>query len=62
MNKIKFLSLLLFVLAGSLLFAQSDKKSTSVKYESPEDFRIISSNSSYIEFELYQNILQVSNF
>ena len=79
MNKNKLLYLLLFVLASSILFAQSDKKNTNAnktvtptvtkktespfvvnkynstvesnKIDSPVDFRVISSNSSYIEFE-----------
>lgn len=50
MSKTKFLNLLLFVFAGSMLFAQSDKKNNK-NYDSPEDFRVISSNSSYVEFE-----------
>ncbi|MFZ4590624.1 MAG: type IX secretion system sortase PorU [Ignavibacteria bacterium] len=50
MSKTKFLNLLLFVLAGSVLFAQSDKKNNK-NYDSPLDFRVISSNSSYVEFE-----------
>ncbi|MCX6157448.1 MAG: type IX secretion system sortase PorU [Ignavibacteriae bacterium] len=52
MYKTKFLNLLLFLLAGTMLFAQTGKKNNkSVQYDSPVDFRVISSNSSYVEFE-----------
>lgn len=52
MSKTKFLNLILFVLVSSFLYAQTDnKKSSNIHYDSPEDFRIISSNNSYVEFE-----------
>ena len=52
MSKTKFLNLILFVLVSSFLYAQTDnKKSSNIHYDSPEDFRITSSNNSYVEFE-----------
>lgn len=52
MSKIKFSNLLLFVLTATLLFAQSDKNNVKVNnYDSPLDYRVISANNSYVEFE-----------
>ena len=63
MGKIKFSNLLLLILTGTMLFAQTEKNLVKVSnYDNPTDYKVISSTNSFVEFEFTPKYTSATEF